>query len=166
MSFLPDSLWASVPVLQTLSEVADELAYPAYVVGGWVRDWFLTGEAGKALDIVVLGHPTTFAEALSKKLGTTIAAEYQRFYVALVRWQEYEIEIVAARRESYSPESRNPHVEPATLEEDFFAAGLHHQCPLRRPSCCQARPAYRPFQGYPRPRPENHPNAHRPCTHF
>jgi poly(A) polymerase len=119
MSFLPDSLWASVPVLQTLSEVADELVYPAYVVGGWVRDWFLTGEAGKALDIVVLGHPTTFAEALSKKLGTTIAAEYQRFYVALVRWQDYEIEIVAARRESYSPESRNPHVEPATLEEDF-----------------------------------------------
>ena len=120
MSFLPDSLWASVPVLKVLSEVADELSYPAYIVGGWVRDWLLTGEAGKALDIVVLGHPTTFAETLARKLGTSIAAEYQRFYVALVRWQDYEIEIVTARRESYSPHSRNPHVEPASLEEDFL----------------------------------------------
>ncbi len=120
MSFLPDSLWASVPVLRVLSEVADDLACPAYIVGGWVRDWFLTGEIGKALDVVVLGHPTTYARTLAEKLGTTIAAEYQRFYVALVRWQDYEVEVVAARRESYSPDSRNPHVEPATLQEDFL----------------------------------------------
>ncbi len=120
MSFLPESLWASVPVLRVLSEVADELAYPAYIVGGWVRDWLLTGAPGKALDVVVLGHPTTFAQALAQKLNTAIAAEYQRFYVALVQWQDYEIEIVAARKESYNPESRNPHVAPANLEEDFL----------------------------------------------
>ena len=120
MSFLPDNLWVSVPPLKVLSEVADELACPAYIVGGWVRDWLLTGEAGKSLDIVVLGHPTTFAQVLARKLDTTIAAEYQRFYVALVRWQDYEIEIVSARKESYSPESRNPDVAPATLEEDFL----------------------------------------------
>ena len=75
MSFLPDNLWVSVPLLKILSEVADELACPAYVVGGWVRDWLLTGEAGKALDVVVLGHPTTCAQALARKLDTSIAAE-------------------------------------------------------------------------------------------
>jgi len=120
MSFLPDSLWASVPVLRPLSEVADALKVPAYIVGGWVRDWLLTGAVGKALDVVVVGDPAAFAEVLAAKLGTTIAAEYRRFYVALVRWGDYEIEVVATRKESYATHSRNPYVTPASLEEDFI----------------------------------------------
>lgn len=120
MTQLPLSLWEAEPILQHLSAVADTLGYPAYVVGGWVRDFFLSGEIGSALDVVTVGNPTLFAETLAQRLGTTIAAEFRRFYVAVVRWQHYEIEIVASRRESYTPESRNPAVEPAPLEEDFL----------------------------------------------
>ncbi|MCS6789477.1 MAG: CCA tRNA nucleotidyltransferase [Bacteroidia bacterium] len=118
MARLPQSLWETEPLLKVLSETADELNQPAYIVGGWVRDWFLTGSASKSIDVVTLGNPTLFAEKLAEKLGTHVAAEYRRFYVAVVVWKEYQIEVVATRKESYTPSSRNPRVEPATLEED------------------------------------------------
>ncbi|MEN2992507.1 MAG: HD domain-containing protein [Bacteroidia bacterium] len=120
MTQLPLSLWEAEPMLQTLSAVADELGVRAYIVGGWVRDWLLNGTFSPGLDVVVLGNPTQFAEKLAERLGTTIAAEYRRFYVALVRHGTYEIEVVAARKETYVPESRKPSVVPATLEEDFL----------------------------------------------
>ncbi|MCX8112374.1 MAG: CCA tRNA nucleotidyltransferase [Bacteroidia bacterium] len=120
MTQLPLSLWEAEPILAHLSAVADELNQPAYLVGGWVRDFFLTGRPVSSLDVVTVGNPTLFAECLARRLQTTIAAEYRRFYVAVVKWQHYEIEIVASRRESYTPDSRNPQVEPAPLEEDFM----------------------------------------------
>ncbi|MCX7606732.1 MAG: CCA tRNA nucleotidyltransferase [Bacteroidia bacterium] len=120
MTHLPHSLWETEPLLSHLSDVADELQQPSYIVGGWVRDWLLTGESGKSLDIVTVGHPTRFAQRLAERLGTHLAAEYRRFYVAVVHWGAYEVEIVAPRKESYAPESRNPAVEPASLEEDFI----------------------------------------------
>jgi len=120
MTQLPHTLWETEPILATLTAVADALGQPTYIVGGWVRDWLLTGTPGKALDIVTVGNPSLFAERLAEKLGTQIAAEYRRFYVAVVLWEDYEIEVVAPRKESYHPDSRNPEVTPATLEEDFL----------------------------------------------
>lgn len=120
MTQLPLSLWEAEPILSHLSAVADELGQPSYIVGGWTRDFFLTGEVSPSLDVVTVGNPTLFAERLAQRLGTTIAAEYRRFYVAVVRWQHYEVEVVASRRESYSPDSRNPEVQPAPLAEDFI----------------------------------------------
>lgn len=120
MTQLPLSLWEAEPILSHLSAVADEVGQPSYIVGGWTRDFFLTGIPSPSIDVVTVGSPTIFAERLAARLGTTIAAEYRRFYVALVKWQQYEIEVVASRRESYTPDSRNPAVEPAPLEEDFI----------------------------------------------
>ncbi len=120
MTTLPHSLWETQPLLSHLTAVADELQQPTYIVGGWVRDWLLTGQASPSFDIVTVGNPTLFAERLAARLGTQITAEYRRFYVAVVHWQGYEVEVVAPRKESYSPESRNPTVAPATLEEDFL----------------------------------------------
>ncbi len=136
MTQLPLSLWEAEPILSHLSAVADELQQPSYLVGGCVRDYFLTGSLVPSIDVVTVGNPTLFAERLAQRLGTTIAAEYRRFYVAVVKWDRYEIEIVASRRESYTPDSRNPTVEPAPLEEDFIRRdftinalyiGLHQQ---------------------------------------
>ncbi|MCS6896150.1 MAG: CCA tRNA nucleotidyltransferase [Bacteroidia bacterium] len=120
MTQLPLSLWEAEPILAHLSAVADQLAQPSYIVGGWVRDFFLTNSFSTSIDVVTVGNPTLFAEKLAERLGTSIAAEYRRFYVAVVKWDKYEVEVVASRRESYSPDSRNPSVEPAPLEADFI----------------------------------------------
>ena len=29
------------PIFKLVTKIADELSYPTYVVGGWVRDYFL-----------------------------------------------------------------------------------------------------------------------------
>lgn len=119
MTTLPHDLWETEPLLPHLTATADALQQPSYIVGGWVRDWILTGQSNRSFDVVTIGNPTLFAEHLAERLGTHVTAEYRRFYVAVVHWQGYEIEVVAPRKESYSPESRNPTVAPATLEEDF-----------------------------------------------
>ena len=57
------------PIFRTVQIVADELNYPIYVVGGWVRDLFLRRKQEVIdIDFVCVGNGVTFDEQVSKKL--------------------------------------------------------------------------------------------------
>ena len=88
----------------------------AYVVGGYVRDYYLHRPSSD-VDVVVVGSGVAVAEELARELGAKVTI-YKTYGTAMLRWRDTEVEFVGARRESYSPESRNPHVEPGTLEDD------------------------------------------------
>lgn len=88
----------------------------AYVVGGYVRDYYLRRPSSD-IDVVVVGSGIAVAEELGRRLGTKVVV-YKTYGTAMLRWKGIEIEFVGARKESYTPESRNPHVEPGTLEDD------------------------------------------------
>ena len=88
----------------------------AYVVGGYVRDYYLRRPSSD-IDVVVVGSGIAVAEELGKMLGTKVVV-YKTYGTAMLRWKGIEVEFVGARKESYTPESRNPHVEPGTLEDD------------------------------------------------
>ena len=104
------------PIFKHITRVVDRMGVEAYVVGGYVRDYYLHRPSSD-VDVVVVGSGVAVAEELARELGAKVTI-YKTYGTAMLRWRDTEVEFVGARRESYSPESRNPHVEPGTLEDD------------------------------------------------
>jgi poly(A) polymerase len=107
-------------IFKTLSEVVTSENIQAYVIGGWVRDCLLKRDhPEKDIDIVVIGNGIEIARKAARKInpGTKISV-FKNFGTAMFRNNEYEIEFVGARKESYDRNSRKPIVENGTLEDD------------------------------------------------
>ena len=106
------------PIFKTLSQTADKLNMKAFVVGGFVRDLILRNP-NKDIDIVVVGSGVDFAEEFFKdlKLSGNLTV-FRNFGTAQIKFGDWIIEIIGARKESYRRESRKPIVENGTLEDD------------------------------------------------
>jgi len=92
---------------------------PCYLIGGYVRDYFLC-RPSHDIDVVVVGKGIALAEAVAKELGRhTQLTVFRNFGTAQIKYKEYEIEFAGARKESYSHDSRKPVVEDGTLEDDL-----------------------------------------------
>jgi len=106
-------------IFHIISEVADNLQVPAYVIGGFVRDLVLK-RSSKDIDVVCVGSGIVLAEAVSKALqGKPKVTVFKNFGTAMLRADEWEVEFVGARKESYQQHSRKPEVEAGTLEDDL-----------------------------------------------
>lgn len=105
-------------IFHTISEAADSLGLECYVVGGYVRDLFLERPSND-IDVVVVGSGIGVARRLKERLGKrAVLSVFRNFGTAQVKYRGQEIEFVGARKESYSHDSRKPHVEDGTLEDD------------------------------------------------
>ena len=110
------------PVFGTISRAAQELNLPVYVIGGYVRDILLERTSGD-VDIVVLGSGIELAEKVARLMGGDIKLSvFRNFGTAMISCREknqnWQIEFVGARKESYRLDSRKPLVENGTLEDD------------------------------------------------
>ncbi len=92
--------------------------YEIYVVGGYVRDKLLMRRNKKDIDFVINGNGIEFANKFAKYLGIKKISIYKTFGTAMFNYGDAELEFVGARKESYSPESRNPTVQSGTIEDD------------------------------------------------
>jgi len=97
--------------------LAAEQQKEAYLIGGYVRDYFLK-RPSKDIDIVVIGDGIQLAKKLAEQIPKSDFAFFKNFGTAMVKTPDYEIEFVGARKESYNHFSRKPKVEPGTLEDD------------------------------------------------
>nr|WP_121273939.1 HD domain-containing protein [Pedobacter schmidteae] len=104
------------PVFKTLADIAHRQHIEAYIIGGYVRDIFLS-RPSKDIDIVVLGNGIDFAEHAGRLLKSKVAI-FKNFGTAMLKFQDLEIEFVGARKESYRSDSRKPIVENGTIEDD------------------------------------------------
>jgi poly(A) polymerase len=107
-------------IFKSLSEVVTSENVQAYVIGGWVRDCLLKRDhPEKDIDIVVIGNGIEIARKAARKInpGTKISV-FKNFGTAMFRNNEFEIEFVGARKESYDRNSRKPIVENGTLQDD------------------------------------------------
>ncbi len=107
----------SLPIFGQIQKIVDRLGLRAYVVGGYVRDYYLC-RPSTDIDVVVVGSGIEVAKALGKQLHTKVSI-FKTFGTAMLHDSEgREIEFVGARKESYSPDSRKPAVEEGTIEDD------------------------------------------------
>jgi len=104
------------PIFKIISETAAEMSVSAYVIGGFVRDLFLN-RTSKDIDIVVTGSGIELAENIGKKIDKEVIV-FKNFGTAMLRYGDWNIEFVGARKESYDRNSRKPIVENGTLEDD------------------------------------------------
>ena len=105
-------------VFKKIAHAAAELQTPAYIIGGFVRDKRI-GRKTKDADIVCVGNGIDLAHATATHFNPLPPVAFFKTYgTAQIKLEDLEIEFVGARRESYQFHSRNPQVQPGTLEDD------------------------------------------------
>src|ERR1700749_5189883 len=105
-------------VLEKIPRPPASLGTPAYLIGGFVRDK-LIARPTKDADIVCTGDGIALAHKVAEMLDPKPAVSFfKNFGTAQIKWNDWEIEFVGARKESYREQSRKPTVDPGTLEED------------------------------------------------
>ena len=107
----------NISIIDTISIEAELSGKEVYLVGGFVRDLILN-RRNKDIDVMVVGNGIDFAKLISKKLNKKLQI-FKNFGTAMLKTDNYDIEFVGARKESYSKDSRNPVVEQGTLVEDL-----------------------------------------------
>ncbi len=107
-----------VPIFDIISKAGDSLGADTYVIGGHVRDLILR-RPSKDIDIVCIGSGIKLAEKVAGLLGPDVRVNFfPNFGTAQIRIDDWEIEFVGARKESYRADSRKPIVEEGTLQDD------------------------------------------------
>jgi len=105
------------PLFKTIGEIADAEGRHAFAIGGFVRDLMLQRRC-KDIDVVVEGSGIELAKKSSEALNAGKVTVFKNFGTAMFRYNDWEVEFVGARKESYERGSRNPIVEDGTIEDD------------------------------------------------
>lgn len=107
-------------IFKTIMNTSHELNIDSYVVGGFVRDYILNKEIAKDIDILCIGSGINFAINVQNSIDSTKKINiYKRFGTAMLKWKDYTVEFVGARKESYSEDSRKPEVKSGTFLDDM-----------------------------------------------
>ncbi len=105
------------PIFSVISEIVSKENLETYVIGGFVRDLFLQRNS-KDIDIVVVGSGIELAQKVAKEIGNPKVSIFKNFGTAMLKFNDFEIEFVGARKESYNTNSRKPVVENGNLRDD------------------------------------------------
>lgn len=116
-------------LFKKIAAAAAEINVETYAVGGFVRDKILN-RITKDLDIVCVGNGIELAEKVAEKFNPKPAVSFfKNFGTAQIKVKkqssysagdnnDFEIEFVGARKESYRNDSRKPNVEEGSLQDD------------------------------------------------
>jgi tRNA nucleotidyltransferase/poly(A) polymerase len=106
-------------IFKKVSKAAEELGYPCYLIGGFVRDKIL-GRPTKDADFVCDGDGLQLAKHAAALFNPHPRVNYfKNFGTAHFKMPDgFDLEFVGARKESYRSHSRKPEVKAGTLEDD------------------------------------------------
>jgi putative nucleotidyltransferase with HDIG domain len=106
-------------LLRKVANAAEKLGVETYLIGGFVRDKILDRET-KDADIVCVGDGIELAKETARQFNPAPQVDYfKNFGTAHIKvTNDFDIEFVGARKESYQFDSRKPEVEPGTIVDD------------------------------------------------
>lgn len=121
--FFPEEVYK---ILLIAGELADELEFGAYLVGGSVRD-LLMRIPSPDVDIVVEGDGIKFAKRLAEKIKGKVTP-HPRFATAKIvkelskngKTIDFHIDIATARTEYYESPAALPKVETSSIKKDLY----------------------------------------------
>ena len=106
-------------LLEQAGQLAQDMGYLAYTVGGFVRD-ILLGRPNLDLDLVIEGDGIEFARRLAEKYKGRIKAHH-KFKTALVIFpDDSRVDVATARLEYYEYPAALPTVELSSIKMDLF----------------------------------------------
>ena len=117
-------------ILRKIGRTGEQLGYPTFVVGGFVRDLML-GIENLDIDIVVEGDGIRFGKELAKKAGGS-SLTHEAFGTSIVTvenlpaaWnlrleKPLKIDIATARMEFYEYPAALPKVELSSIRQDLY----------------------------------------------
>ncbi len=106
-----------VVFLQLAGRKAGDRNEKAYIVGGVVRD-LLLGLDNYDIDLTVEGDAVALARELMGSASDRITI-HKQFNTAKIRWQDWNIDFVTARSETYACPGALPEITPSSLEDDL-----------------------------------------------
>ncbi len=105
-------------LFKKIAKAAKAIGVETYVVGGFVRDKII-GRNTKDADIVCVGDGIELANVVASYFNPEPKVNFfKNFGTAHIKVDDFDIEFVGARKESYQTDSRNPTVNPGTIVED------------------------------------------------
>ena len=113
---LPERL---ITLLKEFGNVADQLGYKAYLVGGFVRDLILRRE-NLDIDVVIEGDGVEFARQFSKRFNAKVNV-HKRFRTAYLIFPDgFKVDVATARMEYYEAPGAAPVVKRSSLKLDLY----------------------------------------------
>jgi len=105
-------------ILKKVAHAAEELGVETYLIGGFVRDKIIDRKT-KDADIVCVGDGIVLAKTVAKHFKPEPKVSYfKNFGTAHIKVNDFDLEFVGARKESYQYHSRKPAVTSGTLKDD------------------------------------------------
>jgi putative nucleotidyltransferase with HDIG domain len=105
-------------LFKKIGAAADKLQMPCFLIGGFVRDK-LIHRASKDADIVCVGDGILLAQEVAQLFHPKPNVHFfKTFGTAQIKVNDFDVEFVGARKESYQESSRKPMVENGTIEDD------------------------------------------------
>ncbi len=114
-------------VLKKIGAIADQRKIAVWAVGGFVRDKILN-KTVKDIDFAVVDDGPRFAKLVAEQLQTHDVATFPKFGTAMVNFEDFRLEFVTARSESYIENSRKPIVVQSDLDSDLLRRDFTINC--------------------------------------
>ena len=113
-------------LFKQIGEAAESINQKVYVVGGYVRDYYLerNSDSNTDIDFVTVGSGIKLAQKVARKLNSRKISVFKQFGTAQVKYKNLDLEFVGARKESYRRDSRKPIVEDGTMKDDQLRRDL------------------------------------------